>query len=89
MQYAHTTAVDGCKLAFQTSLPLSSDPTNDAAAKYETLVILIHGFSGSSEYFTRNFEALSDKAWVVAIGKQPLLASYPERRKMASRVPEH
>lgn len=63
MEYTHITASDGCKLAFQTSLPLS--PTGDV--RYKKLILLIHGFSGSSAYFQRNFEALSAAAWVVAV----------------------
>lgn len=31
------------------------------------ILILIHGFSGSSEYFVRNFAALSQEHWVIAL----------------------
>lgn len=65
MQYAHTEASDGCKLAFQTSLPLN--PASPEDPRYGTLILLIHGFSGSSEYFQRNVAALSASAWVVAV----------------------
>ncbi|KAH8649265.1 Alpha/Beta hydrolase protein [Xylariales sp. PMI_506] len=68
MEYAHTTASDGCKLAFQTSLPLGAGGVDsDSDPRYRTLIILIHGFSGSSAYFERNFAALSSAAWVVAV----------------------
>lgn len=32
---------------------------------YSRLVLLLHGFSGSAEYFDRNWEQLSSKHWVV------------------------
>ncbi|XXG95581.1 hypothetical protein Hte_001848 [Hypoxylon texense] len=75
MRYEYFRVNDGCKIAFQTSLPLGgADPTaaaaaaatTDAAAPYRTCVLLLHGFSGSSQYFKRNFEALSRRFWVVA-----------------------
>ncbi|KAI0129911.1 Alpha/Beta hydrolase protein [Xylariales sp. AK1849] len=70
MEYAYTTANDGCSLAFQTSLPLSPASFAAAAAeagpRYRTLILLIHGFSGSSEYFKHNFASLSAVHWVVA-----------------------
>ncbi|KAI0888321.1 alpha/beta-hydrolase [Annulohypoxylon maeteangense] len=64
MQYASCTANDGCTLAFQTSLPVGPGATLDA--RYATCVLLLHGFSGSSAYFTRNVGALADDHWVVA-----------------------
>ncbi|KAI1458737.1 alpha/beta-hydrolase [Annulohypoxylon moriforme] len=64
MQYASCTANDGCTLAFQTSLPVGPGATLDA--RYGVCVLLMHGFSGSSAYFTRNFGALADECWVVA-----------------------
>lgn len=68
MEYTHITANDGCKLAFQTSLPLSpASGSSSPDPRYKTLVLLIHGFSGSSAYFKRNVEALSSSAWVVAV----------------------
>ncbi|CCC14480.1 unnamed protein product [Sordaria macrospora k-hell] len=33
---------------------------------YSRLILLLHGFSGSSEYFDRNWEELSKNHWVVA-----------------------
>ncbi|WYZ36662.1 hypothetical protein EsH8_II_000168 [Colletotrichum jinshuiense] len=61
MHYAHCGANDGCKLAFQSSLPLTG------AASATQCVLLMHGFSGSSDYFHRNFDALvSGGLWVVA-----------------------
>jgi pimeloyl-ACP methyl ester carboxylesterase len=46
---------DGERLAFQTH----GKPGNPT-------LLLIHGFTGSSDYFTRNYEALSIKWYVVA-----------------------
>ncbi|KAK1595087.1 Alpha/Beta hydrolase protein [Colletotrichum navitas] len=61
MHYAHCAANDGCKLAFQSSLPLAG------AASATQCVLLMHGFSGSSDYFRRNFDALAAAGlWVVA-----------------------
>ncbi|KAI1102859.1 alpha/beta-hydrolase [Jackrogersella minutella] len=64
MQYASCAANDGCSLAFQSSLPVGPGATLDA--RYATCVLLLHGFSGSSAYFRRNFAALSADHWVVA-----------------------
>ncbi|KAF1966604.1 alpha/beta-hydrolase [Bimuria novae-zelandiae CBS 107.79] len=62
--YSRITASDGCELAFQSSQPLGPvSPRKD----YNTLTILIHGFSGSSLYFQRNYEALSYNTWVIAL----------------------
>ncbi|KAI0514689.1 Alpha/Beta hydrolase protein [Xylaria bambusicola] len=61
MQDAHITASDGCKLAFQTSLP-----SPISAPQASCCVLLLHGFSGSSAYFTRNVSFISSKYWVVA-----------------------
>ncbi|KAK1782651.1 Alpha/Beta hydrolase protein [Copromyces sp. CBS 386.78] len=33
---------------------------------YSRLILLLHGFSGSSEYFDRNFDELAKNHWVVA-----------------------
>ncbi|KAK8084325.1 hypothetical protein PG997_005596 [Apiospora hydei] len=52
MQYLSCEANDGCTLAFQ--------------PRYCKILLLLHGFSGSSAYFSRNFEALSRDFWVVA-----------------------
>ncbi|KAK0372644.1 hypothetical protein CCUS01_16395 [Colletotrichum cuscutae] len=61
MHYAHCGANDGCKLAFQSSLPLTG------ASSATRCILLMHGFSGSSEYFYRNSDALASKdTWVVA-----------------------
>ncbi|KAM0554087.1 hypothetical protein ACHAPJ_006885 [Fusarium lateritium] len=54
---------DGCKIAFQSSLPLSDAAGNATPKK---CVLLMHGFSGSSDYFVRNFGPLSESLWVVA-----------------------
>lgn len=59
--YAYITANDGCKLAFQMSLP---PPIS--AIQANCCVLLLHGFSGSSAYFTRNVPFISSKYWVVA-----------------------
>ncbi|GAB1319929.1 hypothetical protein MFIFM68171_10139 [Madurella fahalii] len=64
MHYEKFNTNDGCKLAFQTSLPLNPLPTSTAS--YSQCILLLHGFSGSSAYFTRNFSALSQHHWVVA-----------------------
>ncbi|KAG8666073.1 hypothetical protein FPOAC2_11166 [Fusarium poae] len=53
---------DGCKIVFKTSIPLTD--TVEAAPK--KCVLLMHGFSGSSDYFVRNFTSLSENHWVVA-----------------------
>ncbi|KAI6091672.1 alpha/beta-hydrolase [Hypoxylon rubiginosum] len=67
MQYAYHKTNDDCTLAFQTSLPIEADAAAAADdARYQTCVLLLHGFSGSSAYFTRNFAALSSRFWVVA-----------------------
>ncbi|KXJ92516.1 Alpha/Beta hydrolase protein, partial [Microdochium bolleyi] len=72
MQYYTTNASDGCSLAFQSSLPLPpSSPSSSLSAtasdaKYDRCIVLMHGFSGSSEYFTRNFAALAAHYWVIA-----------------------
>ncbi|KAK1986221.1 Alpha/Beta hydrolase protein [Colletotrichum cereale] len=64
MHYAQCAANDGCKLAFQTSLPLEGAA---AAAPATRCVLLMHGFSGSSDYFHRNADALAAAGlWVVA-----------------------
>ncbi|KAF2430073.1 alpha/beta-hydrolase [Tothia fuscella] len=48
-------ANDGEKIAYQTH-----------GEEKSMVLILIHGFTGSSDYFQRNFEALSQKYFVVA-----------------------
>lgn len=61
MHYAHCGTNDGCKIAFQTSLPITG------ASAATQCVLLMHGFSGSSDYFYRNSDALASRGlWVVA-----------------------
>ncbi|KAI0153226.1 Alpha/Beta hydrolase protein [Xylariaceae sp. FL1272] len=62
MQWTSTTANDGCKLAMQTSLPMPVP----AQQTPDCCILLLHGFSGSSDYFARNFSGISSKYWVVA-----------------------
>ncbi|KAJ4308898.1 hypothetical protein N0V84_011822 [Fusarium piperis] len=57
------TTNDGCKIAYQSSLPLSTAAGNALSSH---CVVLMHGFSGSSDYFTRNIGPLSESLWVVA-----------------------
>ncbi|KAK4149656.1 Alpha/Beta hydrolase protein [Chaetomidium leptoderma] len=67
MQYSTFTTSDNTPLAFQTSLPLPSHAPDTAAQnKYATCILLLHGFSGSSAYFTRNLGPLSAHHWTVA-----------------------
>ncbi|KAK3322886.1 Alpha/Beta hydrolase protein [Apodospora peruviana] len=76
MHYETFTTNDGCTLAFQTSLPLnqnlSASDSHSSATKqektpsYKRCILLMHGFSGSSAYFTRNFDSLNKDHWVVA-----------------------
>ncbi|CAJ2504929.1 Uu.00g123230.m01.CDS01 [Anthostomella pinea] len=70
MQYSSCTANDGCTLAYQTSLPIASSHTATPAVttnpRSDCLILLLHGFSGSSAYFKRNYAALSAQHWVVA-----------------------
>lgn len=60
MQQDVCIANDGCRLVFQTSQHLSD------VSSAPSCVLLMHGFSGSSAYFTRNFDSLSQRHWVVA-----------------------
>lgn len=70
MQYAYVGTTDALSLAFQTSLPLenipSSGPGSLADSRRQKCILLLHGFSGSSAYYTRNYAALSEHHWVVA-----------------------
>ncbi|KAK4459692.1 AB hydrolase superfamily protein YdjP [Cladorrhinum samala] len=56
-------ANDGTHLSYQSSLA-----PNTTSPPPKTLIILLHGFSGSSSYFTRNFVPLTQDGsnWVVA-----------------------
>ncbi|KAI1841872.1 hypothetical protein JX266_011950 [Neoarthrinium moseri] len=68
MEYSYTEANDGCPLAFQTSVPLGPATSATPPGAGGALILLIHGFSGSSEYFQRNTAALAGSgAWVVAV----------------------
>ncbi|AEO55667.1 hypothetical protein MYCTH_2299735 [Thermothelomyces thermophilus ATCC 42464] len=67
MYYSTFTTSDNCPLAFQSSLPLPIAAAEGASAP-KTCILLLHGFSGSSAYFTRNAAALSSSPaahWVV------------------------
>ncbi|KAK1999775.1 alpha/beta-hydrolase [Colletotrichum falcatum] len=67
MHYAHCDANDGCRLAFQTSLPIEAGGDGGGASSATRCVLLMHGFSGSSDYFRRNSDALAAAGlWVVA-----------------------
>lgn len=66
MQYAYCQANDGLSLAMQTSLPLDGSDNNNDDPRRRTCVLLLHGFSGSSAYFTRNYAGLAARHWVVA-----------------------
>ena len=67
MEYDSCAANDGCTLAFQTSLPLKPVGSKSGdGPDFNRCILLMHGFSGSSAYFTRNFDALSSRYWVVA-----------------------
>ncbi|KAK7186949.1 hypothetical protein DPSP01_013587 [Paraphaeosphaeria sporulosa] len=64
MEYSYITTDDGCKIAFQSSQPINYLPLE---RNYGTLTLLIHGFSGSSLYFQRNYSQLSQQAWVIGV----------------------
>ncbi|KAK3295303.1 Alpha/Beta hydrolase protein [Chaetomium fimeti] len=76
MHYSTFTTSDNCRLAFQSSIPLPTTPdrtpttttttttTNDTP-DFTTCILLLHGFSGSSAYFTRNTGPLSAQHWVI------------------------
>jgi pimeloyl-ACP methyl ester carboxylesterase len=67
MEYSTFTTTDRCPLAFQSSLPLPppSSPT-PSTPNYATCILLLHGFSGSSAYFTHNFAPLAPHHWLLA-----------------------
>lgn len=50
-------ANDGCLLAFQSSIPYAFGSFLENLPS--KLILLLHGFTGSSEYFCKNFDALS------------------------------
>ncbi|BFZ54485.1 hypothetical protein PYCC9005_001522 [Savitreella phatthalungensis] len=52
MEYSTRTTDDGCEIAYQASSSLKNACSGDA------LVLLLHGFAGSSAYFTRNYPGL-------------------------------
>jgi pimeloyl-ACP methyl ester carboxylesterase len=65
MEHSTFTTNDNVVLSFQTSMPL---PLPQSQARPTACILLLHGFSGSGEYFKRNFAALSSQPghWVVA-----------------------
>ncbi|KIW00923.1 uncharacterized protein PV09_07666 [Verruconis gallopava] len=79
MRYATFTANDGCAIAYQTSHFVGPVNSGDGAVSEEqsyassaksgslsTCILLLHGFSGSSDYFVRNTNELSQEHWVIA-----------------------
>ncbi|KAK0631022.1 Alpha/Beta hydrolase protein [Bombardia bombarda] len=64
--YVNFTTNDGCKIAFRSSLPLPPSREATPSPNYSRLILLMHGFSGSSAYFARNIPTLSSHSWVVA-----------------------
>ncbi|KAK0717615.1 Alpha/Beta hydrolase protein [Lasiosphaeria miniovina] len=60
------TANDGCTLAFESSQPLPGYPPSVSMKSYDTCIVLLHGFSGSSAYFTRNLGKIGARFWTVA-----------------------
>lgn len=64
MEYSYVTLDDECEFAFQSSQPIS--PVS-VEKNYSTLTLLIHGFSGSSLYFQRNYSQLSKHSWVMGV----------------------
>lgn len=63
MYHETYTTNDGCKIAFQSSLNLMAMAGESSQL---TCILLMHGFSGSSEYFKKNYGTLKDSVWVVA-----------------------
>ncbi|KAK3334534.1 Alpha/Beta hydrolase protein [Neurospora tetraspora] len=57
---ATTTAGTRARSASKASVIAEEGPN------YSRLILLLHGFSGSSEYFERNFRELGERHWVVA-----------------------
>lgn len=54
-EYDSFFANDGTRLVYQSH-----------GQRGKRALLLLHGFTGSSQYFTRNFEALSKQYWIVA-----------------------
>lgn len=63
MHYHTHITNDGCKIAFQSSVSLDNISAEDLP---QPCVLLMHGFSGSSMYFTRSFNTLKETLWVIA-----------------------
>ena len=64
MEYKTTAANDGTTIAYQTSQHPSSNPAPNTPTQ---CILLLHGFSGSSQYFTRNYPSLiSSGSWILA-----------------------
>ncbi|KAK7421928.1 hypothetical protein QQX98_001922 [Neonectria punicea] len=63
MHHDSFTTNDGCKVAFQSSLSINAFA---GASSHLTCVLLMHGFSGSSDYFVRNYGTLRESLWVIA-----------------------
>lgn len=67
MEYESFQANDGTTIAYQTSLSTAPKIYNPPPAEPpKSCIVLLHGFSGSSEYFMHNTEELSKEHWVVA-----------------------
>jgi pimeloyl-ACP methyl ester carboxylesterase len=74
MQYESLTVNDGTIIAYQTSVSVKPTKSHDKVDTNNTTrvelpqicILLLHGFSGSSEYFVRNTKELSQDHWVVA-----------------------
>jgi len=49
-----------------TSISARDGSQTNNTPSHERCIVLMHGFSGSSDYFTRNFAALAKHHWVVA-----------------------
>ncbi|KAH6898312.1 Alpha/Beta hydrolase protein [Thelonectria olida] len=63
MHHETFTTNDGCTIAFQSSLNLMAMAGESSQL---TCMLLMHGFSGSSAYFKRNYNTLTESVWVVA-----------------------
>ncbi|EGO58448.1 hypothetical protein NEUTE1DRAFT_82875 [Neurospora tetrasperma FGSC 2508] len=70
-QYTTFEASDGALITLKSSLPITNPdpsfiPDAPEGPNYSRLLLLLHGFSGSSDYFDRNFDELAKNHWVVA-----------------------